>query len=99
MMENINDVAKKLGYSDAENLERCVESYGEPLGEWWEVIKSLVEKSNDIHNVSGIFMVHSSGTPISYHESEDVARYRVKEWHDTEIEAAQKVTYDRLTIE
>ncbi len=78
-MENINDVAKKLGYSDAENLERCVESYGEPLGEWWEVIKSLVKKSNDIHNVSDSVCPECNYPKFKKHH-EDFERCEGCEW-------------------
>ena len=41
---DLEEVAKKLGYFDVEHLEKNIESYGEPLIEWWDVIKELVKK-------------------------------------------------------
>jgi len=41
---NLDEVAKKLGYVDADHLEKNIYNYGEPLPEWWEVIKELVNK-------------------------------------------------------
>ena len=40
-MKNLDEIAKRLGYADQENLEMNIESYGKPLLEWWEVIKEL----------------------------------------------------------
>ena len=40
----LDEVAKKLGYIDAEHLESNICNYGEPLPQWWEVIKELVNK-------------------------------------------------------
>ncbi len=44
---NLEEVAKKLGYLDVEHLENNIESYGEPLLEWWEVIKEFANTPAD----------------------------------------------------
>ena len=41
---SLDEVAEKLGYVDAAHVERNIENYGEPLPQWWEVIKELVNK-------------------------------------------------------
>lgn len=41
---NLDEVAEKLGYIDAEHLETNIYNYGEPLPQWWDVIKELVNK-------------------------------------------------------
>jgi len=41
---NLDEAAKRLGYVDADHVERNIEAYGEPLPQWWEVIKELVNK-------------------------------------------------------
>jgi formylmethanofuran dehydrogenase subunit E len=49
---NLDEAAKRLGYVDADHVERNIEAYGEPLLQWWEVIKELVNKLplNDVIN-------------------------------------------------
>ena len=49
---NLDEAAKRLGYVDADHVERNIEAYGEPLPQWWEVIKELVNKLslNDVSN-------------------------------------------------
>jgi hypothetical protein len=39
---SLDEVAEKLGYIDVEHLENNIYNYGEPLPQWWEVIKELV---------------------------------------------------------
>ena len=49
---NLDDAAKKLGYFDADHVEKNIEAYGEPLIEWWSLIKELVNELplNDVIN-------------------------------------------------
>ncbi len=49
---NLDEAARRLGYIDADHVERNIEAYGEPLLQWWEVIKELVNKLplNDVIN-------------------------------------------------
>tara|TARA_R110000796_G_scaffold26922_8_gene74366 strand:+ start:593 stop:736 length:144 start_codon:yes stop_codon:yes gene_type:complete len=42
----LDEIAKKLGYSDADNLQANIDSYGQPLQEWWNVITDLVNNIN-----------------------------------------------------
>ena len=42
----LNEIAKKLGYSDSENLQANIDSYGQPLQQWWDVITELVNNIN-----------------------------------------------------
>jgi hypothetical protein len=53
---NLDEVAKKLGYIDAEHLEINIYNYGEPLPQWWEVMKELVNKLplNDVNKCCDI---------------------------------------------
>ena len=44
----LDEIAKKLGYSDADNLQANIDSYGQPLQEWWNVITDLVNNINFI---------------------------------------------------
>ncbi len=37
-----DEIAVKLGYDDAKNLEDSIALYGEPLNAWWDIIKHLV---------------------------------------------------------
>ena len=48
---NLEDAAKKLGYFDADHVEKNIEAYGEPLIEWWGLIKELVNELplNDVN--------------------------------------------------
>lgn len=39
--EKLDILAKKFGYRDCEHLEDCVDLYGDPLTEWWRIIKSI----------------------------------------------------------
>ena len=41
---NLDEVAKRLGYVDADHVEKNIEAYGEPLIEWWGLIKDLVNE-------------------------------------------------------
>ena len=41
---NLDEAAKRLGYVDAEHVEKNIENYGEPLTEWWSLLKELVNE-------------------------------------------------------
>ena len=45
-MDKLDEIARKLGYSDADNLQANIDSYGQPLQEWWNVITDLVNNIN-----------------------------------------------------
>lgn len=40
-MNKYRELAQRLGYPDEENLEENINSYGDPLPEWWAVMKEL----------------------------------------------------------
>lgn len=42
----LDNIARKLGYSDAKNLQENIDAYGEPLQKWWDL---LVELAGDAH--------------------------------------------------
>jgi len=48
---NLDEAAKRLGYFDADHVEKNIEAYGEPLIEWWGLIKELVNELplNDVN--------------------------------------------------
>jgi hypothetical protein len=64
-----------------------------------DVYEIIDEFKNDLlQNVSGCFMVHNKGIPMSYHKTEQGAKDRVQEWIDSGIEPAKTVDYHELEI-
>jgi len=98
---NLDEVAKKLGYIDADHLEKNIYNYGEPLPQWWEVIKELVNKLplNDVINLFPSYneaLKEAQKTYLSKHVSEGVELYEEKEFMKGCNFIAQKVIGNNL---
>ena len=71
-----------------------------PLSEVERLLMNRITqvKNCSIPDVSGIFIVNNSGIPMSYHKSKKGAEKAVEEWRNSGIEAAKKVSYDKIEL-
>lgn len=74
---NLDDAAKKLGYFDADHVEKNVEAYGEPLIEWWSLIKELVNEL-PLNDVSYSVFDHETIERIRSSSSDAEVRRMIK---------------------